>query len=117
MHSRYSGALFISFVSAGWCDLLSYVQMRTGAHVQIQKDSEQEPGATERKIYVSGSPSVIEAARNGGPVLWCVSPLFALRRCASCSHQQHHSGSHEGVGVTKDASRSADWASWGTGVC
>ena len=50
------------------------IQLRTGAHVQIQKDSETEPGATERKVYLSGSASVIEAAKQG---VYCIRCRFS----------------------------------------
>jgi len=44
-------------------ETIKSLQLRTGCQVQVTKDSDAAPGATERAISLFGNPQVIEAAR------------------------------------------------------
>ncbi len=39
------------------------MQVRSGASIQIQKDTDARPGATEREIYLSGDPAAVANAK------------------------------------------------------
>ena len=39
------------------------MQVRSGASIQVQKEADARPGATEREIYLSGDPAAVANAR------------------------------------------------------
>ncbi len=39
------------------------IQQRSGAHVNIERESDSAPGSTERKVFITGDPMAIERAR------------------------------------------------------
>jgi transcription antitermination factor NusA-like protein len=56
------------------------MQLRSSAHIQIQKDTDMEPGSTERKIFITGDPMAIETARQC-ELRPCGASVRARRAC------------------------------------